>query len=133
MRLYSSYGLLGDSVKQNIKIGLADSDQWAETRKGPYRQTLVFIRHIWCLPTKTSIFSSNILYLYIYEGRRARVKSPYSNSYRELAESTMSFNRRLNEERRMRIPYIDGQVGKEAGLYMRWSPRISAIIIWGKI
>ena len=31
-------------------------------------------------------------------------------SYRELAESTMSFNRRLNEERRMRIPYIDGQV-----------------------
>ena len=31
--------------------------------------------------------------------------------YRELAESTMSFNRRLNEERKMRIPYIDGQTG----------------------
>jgi hypothetical protein len=57
-------------------------------------------------------FFSNILYLYIYEGRMVRVLSPYSNSYRELAESTMSFNRRLNEERRMRIPYIDGQVGK---------------------
>ena len=34
-----------------------------------------------------------------------------TNTYKELAESTMSFNRRLNEERKMRIPYIDGQTG----------------------
>ncbi|XP_023327298.1 zinc finger protein ubi-d4 [Eurytemora carolleeae] len=34
-----------------------------------------------------------------------------TDSYRELAESAMSFNRRLNEERKMRIPYIDGQTG----------------------
>ena len=33
-----------------------------------------------------------------------------TNTYRELAESAMSFNRKLNEERKMRIPYIDGQV-----------------------
>ena len=32
-------------------------------------------------------------------------------TYKELAENTMSFNRRLNEERKMRIPYIDGQTG----------------------
>jgi len=34
-----------------------------------------------------------------------------TNTYRELAESAMSFNRKLNEERKMRIPYIDGQTG----------------------
>lgn len=34
-----------------------------------------------------------------------------TNKYKELAENTMSFNRRLNEERKMRIPYIDGQTG----------------------
>ena len=34
-----------------------------------------------------------------------------TNTYKELAESTMSFNRKLNEERKMRIPYIDGQTG----------------------
>ena len=34
-----------------------------------------------------------------------------TTKYKELAESTMSFNRRLNEERKMRIPYIDGQTG----------------------
>jgi len=32
-------------------------------------------------------------------------------TYKALAENTMSFNRKLNEERRMRIPYIDGQTG----------------------
>ena len=34
-----------------------------------------------------------------------------TSRYKQLAESTMSFNRRLNEERKMRIPYIDGQTG----------------------
>lgn len=33
-----------------------------------------------------------------------------TSKYKELAENTMSFNRKLNEERRMRIPYVDGQV-----------------------
>ena len=37
-------------------------------------------------------------------------KNVLNFSYRALAESTVSFNRRLNEERKMRIPYIDGQV-----------------------
>ena len=34
-----------------------------------------------------------------------------TNKYKELAENAMSFNRKLNEERKMRIPYVDGQVG----------------------
>ena len=33
-----------------------------------------------------------------------------TNKYKELAESAMSFNRKLNEERKMRIPYVDNQV-----------------------
>jgi hypothetical protein len=33
-----------------------------------------------------------------------------TNKYKELAENAMSFNRKLNEERKMRIPYVDGQV-----------------------
>ena len=37
-----------------------------------------------------------------------------TSRYQQLAESTMSFNRRLNEERKMRIPYIDGQTGGQA-------------------
>ena len=37
-----------------------------------------------------------------------------TSRYKQLAESTMSFNRRLNEERKMRIPYIDGQTGGQA-------------------
>ena len=34
-----------------------------------------------------------------------------SSSYKEYLESATSFNRKLNEERKMRIPYIDGQTG----------------------
>lgn len=34
-----------------------------------------------------------------------------SGKYKELAASTQSFNRKLNEERKMRIPYVDGQTG----------------------
>jgi len=34
-----------------------------------------------------------------------------TSKYKELAESAMSFNRKLNEERKMRIPYVDGQTG----------------------
>ena len=34
-----------------------------------------------------------------------------THKYKQLAENTMSFNRKLNEERKMRIPYIDGQTG----------------------
>jgi len=34
-----------------------------------------------------------------------------TNKYKELVESTQSFNRKLNEERKMRIPYVDGQTG----------------------
>ena len=30
--------------------------------------------------------------------------------YKELAVSTQSFSKKLNEERKMRIPYVDGQV-----------------------
>jgi len=32
-------------------------------------------------------------------------------SYKEYLENAASFNRKLNEERKMRIPYIDGQTG----------------------
>nr|ADD38951.1 Zinc finger protein ubi-d4 [Lepeophtheirus salmonis] len=32
-------------------------------------------------------------------------------SYKEYLENATAFNRKLNEERRMRIPYIDGQTG----------------------
>jgi len=34
-----------------------------------------------------------------------------TGKYKELAESTQSFSRKLNEERKMRIPYVDGQTG----------------------
>ena len=33
-----------------------------------------------------------------------------TGKYKELAVSTQSFSRKLNEERKMRIPYVDGQV-----------------------
>ena len=47
-----------------------------------------------------------------------------TSRYKELAESTMSFNRRLNEERKMRIPYIDGQTGVAQKHYDNYrSPR----------
>merc|ERR1712001_88605 len=32
-------------------------------------------------------------------------------SYKEYLESAVSFNRKLNEERKMRLPYIDSQTG----------------------
>lgn len=34
-----------------------------------------------------------------------------SDSYKDYLESAVSFNRKLNEERKMRLPYIDGQTG----------------------
>ena len=34
-----------------------------------------------------------------------------TSNYKALAQSTQSFNRKLNEERKMRIPYVDGQTG----------------------
>jgi len=34
-----------------------------------------------------------------------------TGKYKELAVSTQSFSRKLNEERKMRIPYVDGQTG----------------------
>jgi len=34
-----------------------------------------------------------------------------TSKYKELAQNTMSFNRKLNEERKMRIPYVDSQTG----------------------
>jgi zinc finger protein ubi-d4 len=34
-----------------------------------------------------------------------------TGKYKELVESTQSFNRKLNEERKMRIPYVDSQTG----------------------
>ena len=33
-----------------------------------------------------------------------------TSKYKELPQNTMSFNRKLNEERKMRIPYVDSQV-----------------------
>ena len=33
-----------------------------------------------------------------------------TGKYKELAVNTQSFSRKLNEERKMRIPYVDGQV-----------------------
>ena len=33
------------------------------------------------------------------------------SSYKEYLESAVSFNRKLNEERKMRLPYIDSQTG----------------------
>lgn len=33
------------------------------------------------------------------------------SGYKEYLESAVSFNRKLNEERKMRLPYIDGQTG----------------------
>ena len=34
-----------------------------------------------------------------------------SDSYKDYLDNAISFNRKLNEERKMRIPYIDGQTG----------------------
>ena len=31
-------------------------------------------------------------------------------SYKEYVENAIAYNRKMNEERKMRIPYIDGQV-----------------------
>ena len=31
--------------------------------------------------------------------------------YKEYIENAVAFNRKLNEERKMRLPYIDGQTG----------------------
>lgn len=42
-----------------------------------------------------------------------------TSRYKELAENAMSFNRKLNEERKMRIPYVDGQVGN-SGFFVIW-------------
>ena len=36
-----------------------------------------------------------------------------TGKYKELALSTQSFSRKLNEERKMRIPYVDGQVNRK--------------------
>ena len=33
-----------------------------------------------------------------------------TGKYKDLATNTQSFSRKLNEERKMRIPYVDGQV-----------------------
>lgn len=44
------------------------------------------------------------------ESARRVDKFLVTNKYKELAENAMSFNRKLNEERKMRIPYVDGQV-----------------------
>ena len=33
-----------------------------------------------------------------------------TGKYKDLAVNTQSFSRKLNEERKMRIPYVDGQV-----------------------
>jgi hypothetical protein len=41
-----------------------------------------------------------------------------TNKYKELAENAMSFNRKLNEERKMRIPYVDGQVPVTPGKFL---------------
>ena len=36
----------------------------------------------------------------------------FNNSgYKEYLENAVAFNRKLNEERKMRLPYIDGQTG----------------------
>ena len=31
------------------------------------------------------------------------------DSYKEYVENAIAYNRKMNEERKMRIPYIDGQ------------------------
>ena len=33
------------------------------------------------------------------------------DSYKEYVENAIAYNRKMNEERKMRIPYIDGQTG----------------------
>ena len=33
------------------------------------------------------------------------------SAYKDYLENAVSFNRKLNEERKMRLPYIDGQTG----------------------
>ena len=33
-----------------------------------------------------------------------------TGKYKDLAVNTQSFSRKLNEERKMRLPYVDGQV-----------------------
>ena len=37
-----------------------------------------------------------------------------TGKYKDLAVNTQSFSRKLNEERKMRIPYVDGQVRTRA-------------------
>ena len=41
-----------------------------------------------------------------------------TGKYKELAVSTQSFSRKLNEERKMRIPYVDGQVSSKSLEYV---------------
>ena len=41
-----------------------------------------------------------------------------TGKYKDLAVNTQSFSRKLNEERKMRGPYVDGQTG----LYSSLSP-----------
>lgn len=33
------------------------------------------------------------------------------SAYKDYLENAVNFNRKLNEERKMRLPYIDGQTG----------------------
>ena len=40
-----------------------------------------------------------------------------TGKYKDLAVNTQSFSRKLNEERKMRIPYVDGQVGTMGNIF----------------
>ena len=55
-------------------------------------------------------FNSVVMEVCKQESVQKLEKFLVTSKYKELAESAMSFNRKLNEERKMRIPYVDNQV-----------------------
>ena len=55
-------------------------------------------------------FTSVVIKVCKQESVQKLEKFLVTSKYKELAESAMSFNRKLNEERKMRIPYVDNQV-----------------------
>ena len=44
-----------------------------------------------------------------------------TGKYKDLAMNTQSFSRKLNEERKMRLPYVDGQVSDKIYLFFNFN------------
>ena len=51
-----------------------------------------------------------------------------TGKYKDLAVNTQSFSRKLDEERKMRIPYVDGQVIFNVLILTEWSTSMSRTV-----